>query len=135
MRERGSQSYAIDVHVDGVTSGGGNYTPTSFKWNGAFEASFAHLTDTSTGELMQLAQSNQNVGTAILHETLQGTPTITLAMTDVRVAAVREDGDSSDPNGPSETVVLHFKTITYTFQSVLPNGQKNGPPVVLTLSK
>ena len=81
---------------------------------------------------MQLAESHAVVGTALLHQTLQGTATITLALSGVFVDAVHEDGDS---DGPSETVVLKFTEITYTFQPLLPNGLKNGPSVTFTRKK
>jgi type VI protein secretion system component Hcp len=120
--------FAIDAHVDGVT-GGGNYTPTSFRWSAPFQVSFTHTTDNSTVDLMQLAQSHQVVGTATLNLTLLGTANITLQLSGVRIENVQEDGSS---DGPAETVVLSFNEVTYTFQPLLPNGQKNGPPVTFT---
>ncbi len=126
--------YAIDVHVDGI-AGGGNYTPTRFNWNEPFEVTFTHTADASSVALLAAAQSHQDVGTAVLHETLQGTQVVTLQMSGVRVETVREGGDVNDANGPSETVELRFRKIVFTFQPVLPNGQKNGPPVSITWTR
>ena len=123
--------YQIDAHVDGVASGG-DYSPSLFHWADPFEMTFTHSPDSSTVELMQLAQSHQVVGTATVHETLQGTATITLQMSGVHVEAVRESGDVNDPTGPEETVVLRFTQMTYTFQPILPNGQRSGPSVTFT---
>jgi len=123
--------YQLDAHVDGVASGG-DYIPSLFRWADTFEVTFTHTPDSSTVDLMTLAQSHQVVGTATVHETLQGTATITLQMSGVHVEAVRESGDVNDPNGPEETVVLRFTEVTYTFQPILPNGQRNGPPVTFT---
>lgn len=124
-------SYATTIHIDTV-AGGGNYLPLTFHWGGPFELHFTHTTDVSTADLMQLAQSHQNVGTATLELALLGTATITLAMSDVRIAAVQEDGGS---DGPVETVVLSFRSVTYTFQPLLANGQKAGPPVTIVWQK
>jgi len=126
--------YAIDAHVDGI-AGGGNYTPTRFNWTDPGEITFTHTTDSSTLALLTAAQSKQDVGNAVVHETLQGTQVITLQMFGVHVEAVHEEGNVNDPSGPSETVVLRFRRLTYTFQPVLPNGQKAGPPVTYNWSR
>src|SRR5450631_177321 len=76
--------YAIDSHVDGI-AGGGNYTPTSFRWSEPFEITFTHTTDASSVALLTAAQSHQDVGTAVIHETLQGTQVVTLQMSGVHV--------------------------------------------------
>jgi type VI protein secretion system component Hcp len=121
-------SYGLDVHVDGI-AGGGNYYPTTFHWMDPFEVTFNHTTDASTGPLMQAAMDHKELGNAVLHQTLLGSATITLAMSGVHVEAVHEEGGN---NGPEETVVLRFRQVTYTFQALLPNGQKSGPPVTIT---
>jgi type VI protein secretion system component Hcp len=123
--------YAIDAHVDGI-AGGGNYSPSRFSWTDPFEVTFTHTTDSSSVALLTAAQSHQDVGTAVVHETLMGTQVVTLALSGVHVEAVHEDGNVNDANGPSETVVLRFRKVTYTYQPVQPNGQKNGPPVTFT---
>jgi len=120
-------SYVLDAHIDGCPNGG-NYTPTSFHWDKG-EVSFTHTTDNSTAGLMALAQDHRELGNAVLHQTLSGTATITLAMSGVHIEGVHEEGGS---NGPEETIVLQFRQVTYTFQPLLPNGQKNGPPVSYT---
>ena len=125
--------YAVDAHVDNIP--GGNYTPTKFTWNDLGEVTFTHYTDTSSVALMAAAQSHNEIGTAVVHETLQGTQVVTLQMSGVHVEAVHEEGSVNDPNGPAETVVLRFRKIVYTFQPVLPNGQKNGPPVSFTWTR
>jgi hypothetical protein len=50
-------------------------------------------------------------------------------MDNVRIQSVREVTDNTDPNGPAEIVTLTFKSVDYTFQPVLPNGQRSGPSV------
>jgi hypothetical protein len=126
-------AYGLDVHVDGVT-GGGNYSPGGYHWgDDPFVLAFTHTTDASTAALQALAQGKQEVGTALLHVTLQGTATVTLQMSGVRVESVKEDGDPN--NGPLETVTLRFRKVVYTFQPMLPNGQKNGPPVTFTWNR
>ena len=121
-------SYALDVHIDGCPNGG-NYQPTSFHWTELGEVSFTHTTDNSTAALFSFAQDHRELGNAVLHQTLQGTATITLAMSGVHIETVHEEGGS---NGPEETVELRFRQVTYTFQPLLPNGQKAGPPVSFT---
>lgn len=120
-------SYGVDVHIDGI-AGGGNYYPTDFHWTDPFEVTFNHTTDASTGPLMQAAMDHHELGNAVLHQTLLGTATITLNMSGVHVEAVHEEGGNG---GPVETVVLRFRKVTYTFQALLPNGQKSGPPVTV----
>jgi type VI protein secretion system component Hcp len=126
--------YAIDAHIDGPGSGF-NYTPGSFRWNEQFEVSFTHLTDTTSAALLGLAKGHTDVPTAVVHETLNSTAVVTLAMTGVRVDAVHEEGSVNNPNGPEETVVLRFRSVTYTYQQVTAAGQKLGPPVTITFSR
>jgi type VI protein secretion system component Hcp len=121
-------SFVLDAHIDGCPNGG-NFTPSSFHWIDMGEVQFTHVTDNSTAVLMHLADSHQEVGNAVLHQTLNGTATITLTMGGVHIEAVHEEGGS---NGPEETIVLRFRQVTYTFQPLLPNGLKNGPPVTFT---
>jgi type VI protein secretion system component Hcp len=119
-------SYLFDAHIDGCPNGG-NFTPTSFHWNDMGEVSFTHVTDNGSATLLSLAQDRRDLGSAVLHQTIQGTAQITLVMEKVHVEAVREEGGS---NGPEETIVLRFNKLTYTFQPLLPNsGTKNGPAV------
>lgn len=126
--------YAIDAHVDGVAAGG-NYTPSAFRWSDTFELSFTHTTDASTVALMNLQQNRVEIPTATVHQTLNGTAVITLAMSGVRVESVREDGNVNTASGPDETVVLRFKKVVYTYQAVTPTGQKLGAPVTLTFQR
>jgi type VI protein secretion system component Hcp len=121
-------NFALDVHVDGIANGG-NYSPSSFDWPEPFVVSFTHTTDASTSALMAAAQEHRELGNAVLHQTLSGTATITLAMSGVHVEAVHEKGGS---DGPVEQVELRFRAVTYTFQPLNPIGQKSGPPVTFT---
>jgi type VI protein secretion system component Hcp len=121
-------NFALDVHVDGIPNGG-NYVPSSFDWTEPFVVQFTHTTDPSTGALMAAAQDHRELGNAVLHQTLSGTATITLAMSGVHVEAVHERGAS---DGPVEVVDLRFRQVTYTFQPLNPIGQKSGPPVTFT---
>lgn len=129
-----SGPYAIDAHVDGV-AGGGNYAPSSYHWNEPFEITFTHTTDASSVALMALAQGHQDVGSAVVRQTLQGTAVVTLQMSGVRIEVVREDGNVNSPSGPEETVVLRFRKVVYTYQPVTPTGQKNGPPVTFAFNR
>jgi hypothetical protein len=124
-------SFALDVHMDGI-AGGGNYTPSSFDWTEPFVVQFSHTTDTSTAALMAAAQDHRDLGNAVLHQTLLGTAAITLAMSGVHVEGVKEKGSS---DGPVEVVELRFRSVVYTFQPLLPNGQKAGPPVTFTWNR
>jgi hypothetical protein len=137
--------YALDAHIDApagpmsgpsIGPGGFNYTPGSFRWNDPFEVSFTHITDSSSAALLTLAQPpRRDIPTAVVHETLNGTAVVTLAMSGVRVDVVHEEGSVNNPNGPEETVVLRFRNVTYTYQPVTATGQKNGPPVTITYSR
>jgi hypothetical protein len=132
-------TYALSAHVDGV-AGGGNYTPTSFHWSDEREITFSHITDASSVTLLGLAQSHQDVGNAIIQESMQvGTTTtavVTLQMYGVHIEAVREDGNANNPNGPEETVVLRFHKLVYTYQPVNPtNGKPAGAAVTISIPK
>lgn len=126
--------YALDAHIDSVPNGG-NYTPSSFNWTDPFEITFTHTTDATTVALIGFAQSHQDVGTAVVHETLNGTAVVTLQMSHVQIQVVHEEGNVNNPNGPQETVVLHYRQVVYTYQPVTPTGQKAGPPVSITYSR
>jgi hypothetical protein len=123
--------YALDAHVDGCPNGG-NYTPTTFNWTDPFEVTFTHTADATSVALLGFAQSHQEVGTAVVHETLNGTAVVTLQMSRVHIEVVHEEGNVNNANGPQETVVLRFRTVVYTYQPVTPTGQKAGPPVTIT---
>jgi hypothetical protein len=129
--------YAIDASI--VSGGGGQtfqYSPSSFHWNETFEVSFTHTTDSTSAALMALAQTpRRDLGSAIVHESLNGTAVITLAMSGVHVDFVHEDGSVNNSNGPEETVVLRFRSITYTYQPVTPTGQRAGAPVSFTYTR
>jgi hypothetical protein len=124
-------NFGLDVHLDGI-AGGGNYTASSFDWAEPFVVQFNHTTDTSTAALMTAAQDHRELGNAVLHQTLSGTATITLAMSGVHVEGVKEKGGN---DGPVEVVELRFRQVVYTFQPLLPNGQKAGPPVTFTWTR
>jgi type VI protein secretion system component Hcp len=124
-------NFALDVHVDGIPNGG-NYTAQGFDWVEPFVVQFTHTTDPSTGALMAAAQDHRELGNAVLHQTLSGTATITLAMSGVHVEAVHEKGAS---DGPVEVVDLRFRAVTYTYQPLTPIGQKSGPPVTFTWTR
>jgi hypothetical protein len=127
--------YAVDAHIDGPGAGY-NYTPTSFRWNEQFEVAFTHITDSTSVALLGLAQQpKKDIGTAVVHETLNGTAVVTLAMTGVHVDVVHEEGSVNNPNGPEETVVLRFKSVTYTYQAVTATGQRLGAPVSITYTR
>ncbi len=139
--------YVLDAHIDApagapgpsnpvpIPPGGFNYSPGSFRWNEQFEVSFTHLTDGSSAALLSLVQSRRDIPTAVVHETLNGTAVVTLAMSGVHVDVVHEEGSVNNPSGPEETVVLRFRSVTYTYQPVTATGQKNGAPVSITYTR
>jgi hypothetical protein len=58
-----------------------------------------------------------------------GTTAVDIHMTGVHFESVQLEGMADGSTPPNASVVLRFRTVEYTFQPVLPNGQKNGPPV------
>jgi hypothetical protein len=128
--------YGIDASIT-APSGVLSYLPSSFQWaaNDPFEVTFTHTTDTTTGTLHGFVQSHTNLSGAVVHETLNGKATVTLQMSNVRVDLVREGGNVNNANGPEETVVLHFRSVTYTFQPLSPTGLPAGAPVVVTYTR
>ena len=83
---------------------------------------------------MHAAANHRVVATADLSVILMGTVRYSYHMVDAQSESVQHNGQNPSPNPPvvSESVILGFKKLVYTFQPVLPNGQKNGPPVTFT---
>ncbi|MGH9615404.1 MAG: hypothetical protein ACRD28_01600 [Acidobacteriaceae bacterium] len=132
-------SYVISIHVDGL-SAGGNYSPASFSWGPSSastgqgvsdEITFTATPDSSVAELMTDAQSRQVLGTAELQESLLGGVAVDIQMDGVRIESVRIAGG---PNGPETIVTLKFDSVLFTFQQLLPNGQKSGLPLTFSAS-
>jgi type VI protein secretion system component Hcp len=138
--------YNMTINIDGLANGNsGNYTNlVSYAWGPAGapismgvapQLTFTLPANTSSVTLMEAAASGHVFPTAELQHLLQGTATVDILMTNVRVRSVRIAGDlfpsptDSYQIGPVQIVTLSFTGVTYTFQPVLPNGQKNGPPV------
>jgi hypothetical protein len=113
----------------------GTAAPTSFRWNEPFEVSFTHYSDASSAALMGLAQGKKDIASVVVHEALNGTAVVTLALTGVHVDVVHAEGNVNNANGPEETVVLRCRSVTYTYQPVTAAGQKNGPPVSITYTR
>ena len=86
---------------------------------------------------MTLIQAQNTAKTADLDVIFQGTVTVNYHMSGVTMTQVLHSGENPSPNAeaqPLESIVLSFKKLKYTFQPVLPNGQKNGPPVSVNWS-
>lgn len=125
----GSQSYT------GVVSYAWGPADAAIRGGVAPELTFTVPADASSVALMQAAASGIVFPAAELQHLLQGTATIDILMTNVRVRSVRITGElvpsPTNPldGEPAQVVTLRFTDVTYTFQPVLPNGQKSGPPV------
>lgn len=126
-------SYSLTMQINGLPTASPLYTPTCFSWGPSAsstgqgvsdELTFTHSTDNTTVVLMGVAQSKQILPSAELQQILMGNFTIDIQMSNLRIVSVRETGGAS---GPEEIVTLKFDSVVYTFQSLLPNGQKNGP--------
>lgn len=73
------------------------------------------------------------ISAANIASSLQGTVFYQVDLTGVAVdEIIRSDTVATDPTTPdnflTETIILHATTVKYSYQPVLPNGQKNGPP-------
>jgi len=78
------------------------------------------------------------ISAASIASSLNGTVFYQVDLTGVAVdEIIRSDSDTDVTlqlpqtldNFLTETIILHATTVKYTYQPVLPNGQKNGPPV------
>lgn len=131
--------YALSVNIEGLTEGS-NYYPTCFSWGPSpssagqgvsDEITFTTSPDSSVAELMTDAQSKQILGTAELQETLLGNATVDIQMNGVHIESVRIAGGFT---GPERIVTLKFDSVVFTFQQLLANGQKSGPPQTFSAS-
>ncbi|HVA84269.1 MAG TPA: hypothetical protein VNF28_05170 [Candidatus Binataceae bacterium] len=137
----------IDIHIDGIAGedGNGNYDVATYNWGlpggapaplgAASQLNFTRSRlDTTTVKLMHAAANHRTVATADLSVISQGTVTVSYHMIDVQFESMQHSGQGASPNPPvvSESVILGFKKLVYTFQPVTPNGQKAGPPVTFT---
>jgi type VI protein secretion system component Hcp len=142
-----SAESCINIHIDGITGedGSGNYNVVTYDWGepgvvaplgASSEVTFSReIRDTTTTDVMRAAATHQKAATADLVVIYQGTVTVAYHMVNVHFVSVMHHGDSSLTNfqaSPLESVSLRFKTLDYTYQPILPNGQKNGPPVTYT---
>jgi type VI protein secretion system component Hcp len=142
--------YNMTLNIDGLANGNsGNYTNlVSYAWGPdnspisrgvAPELTFIVPADTSSVTLIEAAASGHVFPTAELQHLLNGTATVDILMTNVRVSSVRVAGDQfpsptdSYVIGPVQIVTLRFTDVTYTFQPVTPTGQKAGPPVTYSV--
>ena len=138
-------NFTMSLQIGGTTYAGGAIAPSSFVWGPATATSpqgvSPELNVTLAAEfvdsvaLMEAAQSKQLFATAELQELLLGTVVIDIQMTDVHVESVRiaaDNNPSVNPGQPNVILTLKFKSVVYTFQPFLPNGQKNGPPVTFS---
>jgi hypothetical protein len=128
--------YGIDASIT-APSGALSYLPSSYQWGASdpFEVTFTHTTDSTTGTLHGLVNGHTDLSSAVVHQTLNGKATVTLQMSKVRVDVVREAGNVNNANGPEETVVMHFRSLTYTFQPLSPTGLPAGAPIVVTYTR
>jgi hypothetical protein len=137
----------INIHIDGIAGedGNGNYNVLSYDWGepgvpappgASSQLSFSRaLTDTTTVDLMRYTANHRKAAAADLAVIFAQTPTVIYHLVGVQFLSVRHKGTNTSSNPetePSETVTLHFTELDYTYQPILPNGQKNGPPVMYT---
>ncbi len=128
-------SYAVSLSITGL-AGGGDYVPFSFYWgpsptkNGlSHTLTWKGATDSSDQYLIGAAQAGQVFSSAEIQSTLMGTAEVDIVMNNVTVRSYQVVADSQ---GPMKVVTLQFDSVTYTFQALLPNGQKSGPPFTIT---
>jgi hypothetical protein len=137
-------SSACGQYVDALTitglSGGGHYTLSSYTWGPTPTASglsntltWIANTDNSDQDLISAAQNGTVFSSAEITSSLQGTVGVDILMSSVTVQSVVIQ-DTSGSSSPQKVVTLKFTSVTYTFQPLLPNGQKNGPPFTVTQS-
>jgi hypothetical protein len=135
----------ININIAGIAGadGNGNYDVSSYNWGepgvraplGASpQLTFTRASlDSTTVDLMRFAANHRKVATADLQFMFMQTATATYHLVNVHFLSVMHSGANSPASfGPSESVTLNFKELDYTYQPILPNGQKNGPPVTFT---
>ncbi len=137
----------INIHIDDIAGedGNGNYDVATYNWSrpggasaplgAASQLNFTRSRlDSTTVQLMHAAANHRTAATADLTVVLQGTVTVSYHMVDVQFESVQHSGQVLSPNPPvaSESVILGFKKLVYTFQPVSPTGQPAGPPVTFT---
>ena len=135
-------SYTSLLQIQGWTATNSNqWAPVSFAWGpsapsagqGVSETlTIAKGPDTSDGALMEAARANHlfpsaKLQFALLVGSTEEVMTVDVQMTNVKVYAVQING--SDSVGPQTLLTLKFSSVLYTFQPVLPTGQKAGPPI------
>lgn len=150
----------INVHIDGVAGvdGSGNYSASSYLWG----ESGGHLAGASPQisfsqslglqalengnvvlELMKAVAAHQAAPTADVQVVCEGSQAVVFLdyhMVNAHFESITDRG--LDPTiypqqpvvgtSPFESVTLRFKRLVYTWQPILPNCQKNGPPVTYT---
>jgi hypothetical protein len=148
----------INVRVDGVAGqdGNGNYSASSYTWGGAgapepkgaspqisFSQSLGSLSPFNGDielELMNAVATHQKAATADVQVLCQTLVFIDYHMLNARFDSIGDHGFDftvypQQPQigfSPLESVTLRFTGLVYTWQPILPNCQKNGPPVTYT---
>lgn len=131
--------YVDALTVTGLT-GGGQYSLTSYTWGPTPTASglsntltWVAATDSSDQYLISAAQNGTVFSSAEITSSLQGTVGVDILMSSVTVQSVVIQ-DTTGSSSPQKVVTLKFTGVTYTYQPLLPNGQKAGPPFTVTQS-
>jgi len=140
----------LTVHIDGLAGADtrGNWTVVNYAWGnptspstgGSSTLTFTHdLSDGTSVALMKAVSTHQTAATAELQVQCTGSSTVTTldySMVNARLEGIAESGVNNTSFNftpppfivPLETVTLAFKELDYTYQPILPNCQKNGPP-------
>lgn len=132
-----SGRYTISLSIPGLANGG-IYTPICYSWGPSAastgegvsrELTVTTSVDNTVAQLMTAAQSKQVFPSAELQQAFaffDMSNTVDIQMTNVRIVSVRITGDSQQPQ---REITLRFDSVVFTFQPLLANGQKAGPPV------
>jgi len=92
--------------------------------------------DSNSTQFFAALFNKTQISAASIASSLQGTIFYQVDLTGVAVDEIIRSDTAvvPGPNPPTpdnflrETIVLHATTVKYSYQPVLPNGQKNGPP-------
>jgi type VI protein secretion system component Hcp len=93
--------------------------------------------DLSSPQFFAALFNRVQLSAASIASSLQGTVFYQVDLTGIAVDEIVRSGSvATDPTTPdnflTETITLHATSTKYTYQPVLPNGQKNGPPITFS---
>ena len=132
-------SYGLSLSISGLSSSG-LYSPACYSWGPSADSTGQGVSrqlsatipvDSTVATLMTAAQSGQLLPSAEFQQTLQGTVSVDILMTNVHIVSVRTSGA---PDALLMTLNLKFDSVTFTYQPVNTLGQRNGTPVTFSVA-